>query len=257
MPDAILFLHGIPTRGCLWNGIVERLSHRFLCIKVDLPADGFRNLVALAARLESIRKEHAVEKWHVVGHDGGCAVAVHYAHLFSNRVGCLALLSPSMFPELKPFPLFELLRRPVLGEVLAPAVNLFFWTIVMRLAVKGRRREVSDLRAPFRGLRGSWRLMSLLRWGNPAEALASIPTLLPAISAPALIVHGSKDSAVPPEFARRACELMPDAQVILLDSGHFLPLSEPQAIAEGLLQLFERADRGVHERALAAAGMPR
>jgi pimeloyl-ACP methyl ester carboxylesterase len=259
MPEAILFLHGIPTRGCLWNGIVGRLSSRFLCITVDLPPEGFRNLAALAARLENIRTEHGIERWHVVAHDGGCAVAVHYAHQFPYSVGCVALLSPSMFPELKPFYLFELLRKPVLGELLAPAVNLLFWSVVMRLAVEGCRDEVKHFRAPFRGLRGSWRLMSLLRWGNPTDVLASIPTLLPAISAPTLVFHGLKDRAVPAAFARRACELIPHSDLILLNCGHFLPLSEPEAIAEGLLRLFGSQERWVHERALAAtaAGMPR
>jgi pimeloyl-ACP methyl ester carboxylesterase len=130
MQKAILFLHSISTRGCLWNGIVARLSNRFLCITVDLPADGFRNLPPLAAGLESIRIDHAIEKWHVVAHDGGCAVSVHYASQFPDRVGCLALLSPCMFPDLKPFYLFEVLRKPVLGELLAPAVNLLFWSVV-------------------------------------------------------------------------------------------------------------------------------
>ena len=42
MQEAILFLHGIPTRGCLWNGVVERLGGQFRCIAVDLPPEGFR-----------------------------------------------------------------------------------------------------------------------------------------------------------------------------------------------------------------------
>jgi pimeloyl-ACP methyl ester carboxylesterase len=42
MQEAILFLHGIPTRGCLWNGVVERLGAQFRCIAVDLPPEGFR-----------------------------------------------------------------------------------------------------------------------------------------------------------------------------------------------------------------------
>jgi len=37
---------------------------------------------------------------------------------------------------------------------------------------------------------------------------------------------------VPEAFALRACDLMPNSELILLDSGHFLPASKPEAVAE-------------------------
>jgi pimeloyl-ACP methyl ester carboxylesterase len=261
----VLFLHGIPTSGALWNGVIERLSNQFQCLAVDLPGfgrsasvpHGFRNLEDLAACIEDLRVEHRISKWHVVGHDAGCAIAVHYAHRFPDRVERLALLTPSMFPELRPFCLFEVLRKPVVGELLAPAINLLFWNVVMRLATpasRDRDEKVKRFRAPFRGVRGSWRLMSLLRWGNPAEVLASIPSWLPGILAPTLILHGSKDLAVPEAFATRARDLMPHSQLILMESGHFLPINEPVAVAEALAQFLGWDERTELPSMLAAAG---
>jgi pimeloyl-ACP methyl ester carboxylesterase len=69
---------------------MERLSDQFQCIAVDLPGlgrtaatpEGFRDLVALAVSLEDIRIKYKIEKWHVVGHDAGCAIAVHYVSRF-------------------------------------------------------------------------------------------------------------------------------------------------------------------------------
>lgn len=238
----VLFLHGIPTSSVLWNSVIERLSSQFECIAVDLPGlgrsastpHGFRNLTDLAASTEAIRIDRRIEKWHVVGHDAGCAIAVHDVHQFPRRVGRIALLIPSMFPELKPFYLFEVLRKPVIGEIVAPIINLLFWTIVMRVATGNHNRNetVKNLQAPFRGLRGSWRLMSVLRWGHPAEVLASVPILLPDILAQTLVIHGSKDPALPEAFANRARDLMPNSELILLDSGHFLPITEPVAVAK-------------------------
>src|SRR5580692_729643 len=112
----------------------------------------------------------------------------------------MALLSPCLLPELKPFYLFEILRTPVIGEMMAPVINLLFWKVAMRLVAGGNRdlnEIVRDFEAPFGGLRGSWRLMSLLRRGNPADVLASIPALLAEIAAPTLIFQGSKDPVVP------------------------------------------------------------
>jgi len=251
--DPVLFLHGMPTSCHLWDRVVGRLSAHFTCIAVDLPglgrtprlAGGFRELDALVACIEALRIERGIEKWHMVGHDAGCAIAVEYGHLYPYRVGRLALLTPSIFPDLKPFSLFEILRKPFVGEVMAPAINLLFWKFVMRLAFEDdantyRDRDdiVHDFHAPFQGLAGAWRLMSLLRWGDPAEVLASMPKRLTELLPPTLIFHGRRDPAVPRAFATRAASLIPESEVIFLDSGHFLPMSEPAIIARELLRFF-------------------
>jgi pimeloyl-ACP methyl ester carboxylesterase len=251
--DPVLFLHGMPTSCHLWDRVIGRLCGHFTCIAVDLPGfghtprltQGFRELDALAASIEALRLERGIERWHLVGHDAGCAIAVEYALRYPHRVGRLALLTPSIFPDLKPFSLFEVLRKPVVGEVMAPAINLLFWKLIMRVALEedantndDRDDIVHDFHAPFHGLAGAWRLMSLLRWGDPAEVLASMPERLTGLFAPTLIFHGRRDSAVPPAFATRAASLIPDSEVVLLDCGHFLPLSEPVTIASELLRFF-------------------
>src|ERR1700677_4651849 len=201
----ILFIHGMPTNSRLWSGIIDRLRDRFSCLAVDLPGLGrtpqvpyaANQLEVLAEQIEQIRVEHKIKKWHVVGHDAGSAVAVHYAYRFQEHVDRLALLSPAVFPELKPFHLFRIIRRPVIGELLAPLVNAIFWNVAMRCAIEQRRVELSDIvedfHAPFSGPFGAWRLMAVLRFGDPAEVLASLPAMLPHLLIPTLIFQGSRD----------------------------------------------------------------
>jgi pimeloyl-ACP methyl ester carboxylesterase len=248
--DPVLFLHGIPTSCQLWNGVIARMTDQFKCIAVDLPGLGrtakkcrsFGELNALVAAIEALRIKCGIDKWHVVGHDAGCAIAVLYAYQHQEHVDRLALLTPSIFPDLEPFFLFELLRKPLLGEMMAPVINLIFWKLVMRRTFNGNQdmnAAVDDFHAPFSGPLGAWRLMSLLRWGKPAEVLASIPALLPDLTMPTLIFHGSKDRAVPERFATQASQLIPNAEKVLLDSGHFLPMNEPALIADRLLSFFD------------------
>jgi pimeloyl-ACP methyl ester carboxylesterase len=246
----VLFIHGIPTSGQLWSGVVQKMRDNFTCLAVDLPglgktprvSDGLRQLETLAEKIEQIRVENKIEKWHVVGHDAGSAIAVHYAYRFQDRVDRLALLSPAVFPELKPFHLFRIVRSPVIGELLAPVVNAIFWKVAMRYALEPRGSElgdtVKDFHAPFSGPLGAWRLMSILRWGNPAEVLASMPAMLPQLTVPTLIFQGSRDKAVPEGFAQRACALIPQSKVIMVDSGHFIPLNNPEVVAAELLRFF-------------------
>ena len=245
----VLFLHGIPTSCRLWDFVIERLLGQFTCIAVDLPGLGkssamphsFRDLSGLASTLDQIRIDAGIEIWHIVGHDAGCAIAIQYANLYPGNVGCLALLSASIFPDLRTFLLFEFLRTRVVGEVLAPLVSFLFWRVAMRMAL-GSGVEVSacrrDFHAPFTGFRGAWRMIKVLRWGEPQEILASIPSMLPFLTAPALIFHGSADPAVPPAFAARASALIPRSEVVMIDTGHFLPLNQPELIASHLLRFF-------------------
>jgi pimeloyl-ACP methyl ester carboxylesterase len=265
--DPVLFLHGMPTNCHLWDRIIKRMCNHFTCIAVDLPGfgrtprlpGGFRELDALIASVEALRMERGIEKWHIVGHDAGCAVGVEYAHRYPHRVGRLALLTPSIFPDLKPFYLFEILRKPVVGEFVAPAINMIFWKYVMRLALEEDSNAnhdsddiVHDFHAPFHGLVGAWRLMSLLRWGSPAEVLAAMPERLVELDIPTIIFHGTRDAAVPVALATRAAGLIRDSELILLDSGHFLPLNRPAHIARELLDFFSSCQRQFHLPAIAA-----
>jgi pimeloyl-ACP methyl ester carboxylesterase len=247
----VLFIHGMPTSGRLWDGVISKLRGRFHCLAVDLPGLGEspkipygpKQLAILAQQIEQIRIERGIEKWHVVGHDAGSAVAVHYAYSYQERVDHLVLLSPAMFPELKPFHLFRYIRIPVLGEILAPLVSAIFWNVVMRIALKSRQAEsanaVKEFRAPFSGLRGAWRFMSVMRYGNPAVLLEAVPGMLPHLAVPTLIFHGAQDAAVPQSFAQRASALIPQSKVLVVDSGHFIPLTRPEIVASELHRFFQ------------------
>ena len=247
--EPVLFLHGIPTSCHLWNGVIQRMQGQFTCMAVDLPGlgrsakspRGFGELNRLVETIEALRIKNKIDKWHVVGHDAGCAIAVHYAHQYREHVGRLALLTPSIFPDLKPFFLFEILRKPLLGELMAPVISPIFWKLVMRRTLEDNQElkdVLEDFHAPFHGWMGAWRLMSLLRWGRPTEVLRDVPALLPELLMPTLIFHGAYDPAVPKSFAARASELIPNSEVVLLNSGHFLPMNNPAEIADRLLRFF-------------------
>jgi pimeloyl-ACP methyl ester carboxylesterase len=245
--DAIVFIHGMPTNSKLWNGIIRELSSQHRCFAVDLPGMGKTPFIPysrdyldrLAKQIESLRVQHGVTKWHVVGHDAGAAIAVQYASCFSRNVACLALLSPAIFPELKPFFLLNALRKPVIGEVLAPLLNFLFWQVAMRraIAVKSNGPLLHDFYQPFSGLAGAWQLMRLVRWGRPEDMLGGIPALLPGLSMPTLLFHGMRD-VLPAAFAERAALLISHSRVVKLDAGHFIPLDRPNEVADSLRSFF-------------------
>jgi pimeloyl-ACP methyl ester carboxylesterase len=246
----ILFIHGMPTCNQLWESVIERLCGEFSCFAIDLPGLGRTPsepygpdyLQQMAERLDGIRLKHKIEKWHVVGHDAGSAIAVYYAHSFPQHVSRLVLLSPALFPELKPYYLLEILRKPILGELLAPVANSIFWHVVMRRSGRNEEGMADSPRGsfhePFSGLNGPWQFMRVLRWGKPSDVLAHIPEMLPKLLVPTLIVRGARDPAIPESFAQRALSFIPNCELVHADCGHFIPLNKPAFLANRLLRFF-------------------
>jgi pimeloyl-ACP methyl ester carboxylesterase len=245
--DAILFIHGIPTNHKLWDELIGQLSHNHRCFAVDLPGMGATPfapyssdyLDRMAIQIERLRIQHGVKKWHVVGHDAGSAIAVQYASRFGRNVACLVLLSPAIFPELKPFYLLNPLRKPLVGEVLAPFVHFVFWQIAMRRAIVGQANRVllRAFRQPFSGLAGAWRFMRLVRWGRPEDLLGGIPAILAELPMPTLVLHGTRD-VLPASFAERAASLISNSTLVTLDAGHFVPLERPNEVVTCLQSFF-------------------
>lgn len=68
---------------------------------------------------------------------------------------------------------------------------------------------------------------------------------LPSINVPVTVVGGTHDRLLPPRYARRIGELIPDARLVMCeDAGHMLPWEEPEQLAE----LFVKAVEPVPER---------
>jgi pimeloyl-ACP methyl ester carboxylesterase len=247
----VLLLHGIPTCGRLWDLVVEVLQHDFTCVIVDLPGLGESpplvdcppDLSRYASEIELLRKELSIRTWHVVGHDAGSALAVHYSTGFPDCVKKLVLCSPPIFPELRLPWVFRLLRTRLLGDVLSPLVTPLIWHIGLPASLERHDEQMSQIIAafhrPFLGIGGAGRFVELLRWGDPVQVLARTAALLPKITVPTLVLHGRDDKTIPVSFAARAAALIPNSSVRLLDSGHFLPLNCPEILCRHLINFFE------------------
>jgi pimeloyl-ACP methyl ester carboxylesterase len=245
--EAVLLIHGVPTNGHLWDGVVCDLSRHFRCFVIDLPGMGETPFLPygpsyfeeVAAQIERLRMRHRIQRWHIVGHDGGCAIAVQYAHQFPKRVGCMALLSPALFPDLRPFFLLELLRKPILGELIAPLVHTLFWHIAMRRAIPqtSNTSQRASFHKTFSGITGPWKLMRIVRWGRPEVVLAHFPSILSSLDCPTLVIHGTRD-VLPESFAFRAAELIAHSRMITLDSGHFIPIEWAAEVSNNLVAYF-------------------
>lgn len=79
------------------------------------------------------------------------------------------------------------------------------------------------------------------RLGTAGKILFPIPNRRVAkrlyrMTAPALVVWGEEDRLLPPVYADRWVELLPDARAVRVpEAGHMLPYEQPEAAAEAIL----------------------
>jgi pimeloyl-ACP methyl ester carboxylesterase len=72
--------------------------------------------------------------------------------------------------------------------------------------------------------------------------LSTVPAMLPCLSVPTLILQGAHDKAVPELFAQRAGALIPQSTVHMVDSGHFIPLNNPEILVTELRRFLVATD---------------
>lgn len=73
----------------------------------------------------------------------------------------------------------------------------------------------------------------LFRAGLAVFDRASIVDRIDRIDAPALVMVGEEDAAIPPTHGRRLAECLPDAELVEVEgAGHMLPIEAPERVAE-------------------------
>jgi pimeloyl-ACP methyl ester carboxylesterase len=240
---ALLYLHGaggIPA----WAGALPLLAEAYRVAAPLLPGFGrSTGLELLDDQLDlflhgfDVMEALGLERPYVVGESMGGWIAAEMAALRPREVGRLALAAPiglwrdeapipdlfgMMTHELVPY-LFHDQRHPAAQAMLA----------VSQLVSDRDDRtpeQVEQLIAIVRGLRTAAKFLFPI----PERGLEK---RLPRITAPTLVLWGTRDRFVPPLYGRLFVERIPGAQLETIeDAGHLLGLERPEPTAAALVR---------------------
>lgn len=224
----VVMLHGLLVGNMTtwYFSAASELSKKHRVILFDLRGHGMSaratrgyDVATMAGDLESIVDRVAREPVALVGHSYGAAVALTFALRHPERVRKLALveapLPPSRLEELDRF----------LGQ--SPDTMLDALPEVLRAAVVGGGRRGRRFVDAMRFLATESSLFADLRRAEdiPDDALA-------ALRCPLLAVYGTESSCRP--VGVRLRRVVPGAQHVELEGGHFLPLEAPAALTATL-----------------------
>jgi len=240
----LLLLHGTGTSVHSWRGLMPLLAQRHDVIACDLPRHAFTaghdafamSLPAMAREVAGLLAALEVRPAAIIGHSAGAAIALQLAldHGFQGPiVGLSAALRPFPGAMAQIFPAIAktLFVNPLVPRIFTGSIDLvggaerFLWRSThSRIDRAGLACYARLLKHP--GHAGG-ALAMMANWDLPALRLR-----MGEVRNPVLLIHGAKDPAIPPDWARDAAGWLPDARLELLPAlGHLAHEEAPEQAA--------------------------
>jgi pimeloyl-ACP methyl ester carboxylesterase len=237
----VILLHGIPTWGYLWHGIMPTLARSHRVLAPDLLGFGYsdkgdnfdRSIARQAEMIDAWLEALGIPRTDVVAHDIGGGVALRLATLFPHRVRRLCVMNTVCYDSWPVEMMLQLGHPSVYRKASAKTT-----TAGMKLGLKQGFASSPDdeimegLLAPYSTEIGK---LSLIR--NAAALNTNLTTeitrLLPQIRAETLILWGEDDKFQPVEYGERLAGDIPGARHVRIpDARHFVMLDQPDEVAD-------------------------
>jgi len=244
----LLLLHGFPSSSAQYQSLMERLEERYHVIAPDYPGfgqssplEGTTTFDRIADVIEAFTEAKGLDRFSMYMFDFGAPVGFRLATRNPERVQGLVLqngnayevgLGPGM-QALQPywqdrsanedairgFLQLDATRSQYLDGVAdATTVNPDLWELDQRyLELPGRDQVMLDLLYDYQS-----NVKLYPRWHD----------YMSANQPPALLPWGQNDQFFPPDGARAYLDDLPEAELHLLDTGHFATATHSDEIAQ-------------------------
>lgn len=249
---ALLLIHGLGGQMRHFTyGVVERLARDFTVVTIDRPGSGYSvrapgtpaDLSTQAAAVAGLIEQLQLGSIVIVGHSLGGAVALTLALNHPACVAGLALIAPlTHLPgDGAPPDAFRalMIRSPWRR-------SLFAWTLATPASIAGRRIVLEQVFGPeavphdFATRGGGLSSLRPSQFIAASRDIQALQASMPAITSrygdlriPIRILFGRSDRILDWRLnGQGLVDKVADAQLILVDGGHMLPLTMPDLTAE-------------------------
>lgn len=241
---ALVLIHGWGLHGGIWAPLVEALRDQWQIITVDLPGhgrsaplDGPYTLDAISAAVADAVPDNASWLgWSLGGRVALAAAAQGKAITRLVLVGTTPRFIrgddwPHAMPAAELQQFADALRDDWEGTLQR----------FLALQARGSQRARDELRTLREGLfaHGAPQPQALAG-GLDILRSADLRPLLPTITQPALVVHGSRDTLAPPAAAEYLAAALPHGRLALIEgAGHAPFLSHPEAFVTAVREFLD------------------
>jgi pimeloyl-ACP methyl ester carboxylesterase len=273
-PDApaLLLVHGLAGQLDHYTfGVTDRLAGHYRVIAVDRAGSGHStrapgtpaDLYTQADMLAALIDELGLERPFVVGHSLGGALSLALALRHPERVRGLALIAPLTHMQEKVPPVFEGLT------ILSPLWrNFVAWTLATPAQIKNTRATLDQVFGPepvphdFATRGGGLLALRPSAFLSASDDLRALPDCLPTqetrygeLNLPVSVLYGKDDRILDWKAHGQALvDKVAGARLELVEGGHMLPLTNPEATTAFILDAVGGCHRSRPAAAVAAQG---
>jgi pimeloyl-ACP methyl ester carboxylesterase len=238
----VLFLHGNPDSGVMWDDVASRLGTRFRCVAPDLPGfgrsgvpDGYTpSLDGMAQFVEQFLTAANIPRpLDLVAHDFGGPFAFAWAVKHPESVRRIIALNTVFFSDYRWHFWARVWRTPVLGEIAMALMNKAGFAHELRRGSRGLPQAHIDETWALMTRRMKREVLRLYRATDPKnfpayerdfQALTKVK--------PTLVIWGDKDPYIAPSFAER----FNARKVVHLPVGHWAMIEAPAECAAAIAE---------------------
>jgi len=232
----LVLIHGTSSSLHTWDGWTRKLKKDFRIIRMDIPAYGITgpnrtndySPSSYVAFLKEFLDRLGIRKCHIAGNSLGGGIAWSFTAAYPDMISRLILIdSAGYFRHTSPPLVFRITRAPVIGALTRYLTPRYFVKKSL-LEVYGDDSKVTDElidryhdMALREGNRDAFIARAKMTNVNPYET-ANIKT----ISVPVLIMWGSADTWIAPEYARRFRNDLKNSRLIMYEGIGHVPMEE-------------------------------
>ncbi len=246
----ILFVHGFPSASWDWHHQWQILSQGYNLLAMDMLGFGLSDkpiphqysLVEQAGFINQLLNSLHVDKCHVLAHDYGDSVAQHLLYMHQQgelgaQLSSVCFLNGGLFSEAHRPLLMQKLLKSFLGPVLVPLMSKHSlarsFNKIFAPQSPPKPEEIEAIWQLLQYNRGTRALPSLLKYIDERRAWRE--RWLQAMCStrvPLRLLNGQHDPISGKHLADRYEELIPQADVVLIDAGHYPQLEQPQQVTQ-------------------------
>jgi 3-oxoadipate enol-lactonase len=242
---ALVLLHAFPADHRMWLPVAERLADRYRIVLIDMrahgrsePGNGTATMEKHAADLLQVCREEKIERAIFAGVSIGGYVLFEFFRRHRERVAALVLSdtrAPSDSDETRAnrFKSIEDTRR------FGP--EPFIETTLGRILGETTRRNRPDLVAQVRTMAATFTAPRIAAIQEGMAARPDSSSLLPAISAPTLLLFGEEDVVTPRADAEALKRGIPNSTLhIITKAGHLAVFEQDEECSRLIRQFCEK-----------------
>lgn len=251
---ALLLLHGFLHSSWTWRYVIDAFRDRYRVIAPDLVGFGRSNVAGAAHDLPALRDwvESVLRALRIsrlaglVGNSLGGCLALQLALDLRERTGCLGLINPYLKALPLPSPAFSLLKkRPFAPLFRATAGHAGFRSRALSSIAFGGAMSPEELEGFAHLSREGSQVAACLTLRHLNRDLKALRKRLARqpLRQPTLLAWGQRDRLLGERSFRAAAKLLPQAQILRLEtSGHCPQEEAPVQVIAALERLLARSD---------------